>query len=136
MDFLGRNSMGGNDEIRADLDKLNEANKNLLAERDLVKSLDLGDAPAAAAFGGSALGQSMAQTVALAHQNLIKAKDETARGLEKYADATEKAQTNIMETDEGQAAVLQTMAEALQAMSNPLVMLNKTGTAVGKTMPI
>ena len=128
--------MGDNDEIRADFDKLNEANKNLLSERDLVRSLDLGDAPAAVAFGGSALGQTLARTVALAHQNLITAKKETARGLEKYADATEKAQTDIIKTDEGQAAVLQTMAEALQVMSNPLVMLNKKGTAVGKTMPI
>lgn len=128
--------MGDTDEIRADLDKLNEANKNLLAERDLVKSLDLGDAPAAAVFGGSALGQSMAQTVELAHANLIKAKTETAHGLEKYADATEKAQTQIVQTDEGQAAIAQTMAEALQLMSNPLVMFNKKGTAAGKTMPI
>lgn len=128
--------MGDSDEIRADFDKLREANQNLLAERDLVKSLDLGDAPAAAVFGGSALGQSMAQTVALAHANLIKAKRQTAQGLEKYADATEKAQTKIMETDEGQAAIAQTMAEALQVLSNPLVMFNKKGTAVGKSMPI
>jgi hypothetical protein len=128
--------MGDSDEIRADFDKLREANQNLLAERDLVRSLDLGDAPAAAVFGGSALGQSMAQTVALAQANLIKAKRQTAQGLEKYADATEKAQTDIMETDEGQAAIAQTMAEALQVLSNPLVMFNKKGTAVGKSMPI
>jgi hypothetical protein len=128
--------MGDSDEIRADFDKLREANQNLLAERDLVKSLDLGDAPPAAVFGGSALGQSMAQTVALAQANLIKAKRQTAQGLEKYADATEKAQTDIMETDEGQAAIAQTMAEALQVLSNPLVMFNKKGTAVGKSMPI
>ncbi|MDQ4110511.1 MAG: hypothetical protein M3306_05345 [Actinomycetota bacterium] len=128
--------MGDSDEIRADFDKLREANQNLLAEQDLVTSLDLGDAPAAAVFGGSALGQSMAQTVALAHANLIKAKKETAQGLGKYADATEKAQSDIMATDEGQAAIAQTMAEALQMLSNPLVMFNKKGTAIGKNMPI
>lgn len=128
--------MGDSDEIRADLDKLNDAHKNLVAERDLVKSLDLGGAPAAAAFGGSALGQSLAQTVARAHANLIEAKQDTVRGLDKYATATYDAQTDIMETDEGQAAVAQTMAEALQALSNPLVMFNRKGTAFGKSMPI
>lgn len=128
--------MGDTDEIRADFDKLREANQNLLAEQELVQSLDLGDAPPAAVFGGSALGQSLAQTVALAQENLLNAKRETAQGLGKYADATEKAQTDIMNTDEGQAAIAQTMADALQLMSNPLVMFNKQGTAHGKTMPI
>ncbi|MFE6506789.1 hypothetical protein ACFVDI_00125 [Nocardioides sp. NPDC057767] len=128
--------MGDSDEIRADFDKLNDAHKNLVAERDLVKSLDLGDAPAAAVFGGSALGQSLAQTVARAHASLIEAKQDTVRGLDKYATATYDAQTDIMATDEGQAAVAQTMAEALQALSNPLVMFNRTGTAFGKSMPI
>lgn len=128
--------MGDSDEIRADFDKLREANQNLLAEQELVQSLDLGDAPPAAVFGGSALAQGMAETVALAHANLIKAKRETAQGLGKFAEATEKAQTQIMETDEGQAAIARTMAEALQMVSNPLVMFNKTGTAIGKNMPI
>lgn len=128
--------MGDSDEIRADFDKLREANQNLLAEQELVQSLDLGDAPPAAVFGGSALAQGMAETVALAHANLIKAKRETAQGLGKFAEATEKAQTQIMETDEGQAAIARTMAEALQMVSNPLVMFNTKGTAIGKNMPI
>ncbi|TQL66229.1 hypothetical protein FB381_0078 [Nocardioides albertanoniae] len=128
--------MGDTNEIRADFDKLRDANQNLLAEKELVQSLDLGDSPAAAVFGGSALGQSMAQTVSLAHENLIKAQDDTVQGLGKWVEATEKAQTEIMETDEGQAAIAKTMAEALQVMSNPLVMFNSKGTAAGKTMPI
>lgn len=128
--------MGDTNEVRADLDKLNQANKNLLAERDLVKSLDLGDSPAASAFGGSALGQSMAQTVELAHKNLLQAKEDTAEGLQKWVDATRDAQTQIVETDEGQAAIAQTMAEAVQLLTNPLVMFNSKGTAIGKSMPI
>lgn len=128
--------MGDTGEIRADLDKLREAKHNLLDEHDLVKSLDLGAAPAAAAFGGSALGQSLANTVARAHQNLITAKKDTANGLQRWVDATEDAQDQIVETDEGQAALAQTMAEAVQLLTNPLVMFNKEGTATGKTMPI
>ena len=128
--------MGDTGEVRADLDKLREANQNLLDERDLVESLDLGDSPAAAVFGGSALGQSMAETVQRAHQNLIEAKQDTAQGLQKWVDATRDAQTQIVQTDEGQAALAQTMAEAVQLLTNPLVMFNKKGTAVGKTMPI
>lgn len=78
----------------------------------------------------------MAQTVALANANLTEAKKDTAQGLEKFADATGKAQSQIVQTDDGQAAIAQTMAEALQLMSNPLVMFNNEGDAVGKTMPI
>jgi hypothetical protein len=128
--------MGDSDEIRADFDKLREANQHLLAEQELVQSLDLGDAPAAAVFGGSELAQGMAQTVARAHANLIRAQEDTVRGLGKWAVATEQAQSAIMNTDEGQAAVAQTMAEAVQILSNPLVMFNKNFDGIGKAMPI
>ncbi|MGH3351370.1 MAG: hypothetical protein ACRDPS_11950 [Nocardioides sp.] len=117
--------MGNGDELSVDYDKLTKVHQNLEEQKGLVESLDLGSAPAAGAFGGSAKGEWLANAVIKGHQNINQAKKETVQGLETYASAVTDAINDITETDEGAAIVAKKMADALAVMSNPLVIFDK-----------
>ncbi|MER7558672.1 hypothetical protein ABTZ46_17130 [Nocardioides sp. NPDC126508] len=117
--------MGDGNELSVDYDKLNKVHRDLEDQKNLVQSLDLGSAPAASAFGGSAKGEWLANAVIKGHQNINQAKNETVQGLEKYASAVDDAINDITETDEGAAMVAKKMADALAVMSNPLVIFSK-----------
>lgn len=116
--------MGNGDELSLDYDKLNKVYQDLEEQKRLVQSLDLGSAPAASAFGGSAKGEWLAKAVIKGHQNINEAKKDTVKGLEKYASAVDDAINDITETDEGAAMVAKKMADALAVMSNPLVIFS------------
>lgn len=117
--------MGNGDELTVDYDNLNKVHRDLEEQKGLVQSLDLGHAPAAGAFGGSAKGEWLANAVIKGHENIGKAKKETVEGLEKYASAVDDAINDIAATDEGAAIVAKKMADALAVMSNPLVIFSK-----------
>lgn len=117
--------MGNGDELTVDYDNLNKVHRDLEEQKGLVQSLDLGRAPAASAFGGSAKGEWLANAVIKGHENIGKAKKETVEGLEKYASAVDDAIHDIAATDEGAAIVAKKMADALAVMSNPLVIFSK-----------
>ena len=119
--------MGDGNELSVNYDTLTKVHRDLEKQKSNVESLDLGDAPAVAAFGGSAKGEWLANAVVKAHQNLEQAKKETAQGLEKYASAVDDAKNDITATDEGAAMVAKKMVDALTVMSNPLVMIDKGG---------
>ena len=113
--------MGNGDELTVDYDNLNKVHRDLEEQKSLVQSLDLGRAPAASAFGGSAKGDAVIK----GHANIGKAKKETVEGLEKYASAVDDAIHDIAATDEGAAIVAKKMADALAVMSNPLVIFSR-----------
>ncbi|MGH8078837.1 MAG: hypothetical protein ACREPE_16170 [Lysobacter sp.] len=125
--------MGNGDELRVNYDKLNRVYRDLDEQKDLVQSLDLGSAPAASVFGGSAKGDWLARAVIKGHQNINDAKEDTVQGLEKYASAVDDAINDIAKTDEGAAIVAKKMADALAVMSNPLVIFSKE---VGGKIPM
>lgn len=116
--------MGNGDELTVDYDKLNKVYQDLDEQKGLVKSLKLGTAPAASAFGGSAKGEWLANAVIKGHENINEAKEDTIQGLAKYASAVDDAIKDIAETDEGTAIVAKKMADALAVMSNPFVIFS------------
>lgn len=113
--------MGDGDELSLDYDKLNKVYQDLDEQKNLVQSLKLGHAPAVSAFGGSAKGEWLANAVIKGHKNINDAKEDTVRGLEKYASAVDLAIKDIAKTDEGAALVAKRMADALEVMSKPLM---------------
>lgn len=117
--------MGDGNELSVKYDTLNRVRRDLEEQKSKVESLELGAAPAIAAFGGSAKGEWLANAVVKGHQNIKEAKRDTVQGLEKYASAVDDVMHDIAATDEGAAIVAKKMADALALMSNPLVIFNK-----------
>jgi hypothetical protein len=114
--------MGNGNELSVNYDILNRVHRDLEEQKSKLESLRLGDAPNIAAFGGSAKGEWLANAVVKGHRNVKEAQEDTVQGLEKYASAVDDAIHDIAATDEGAAMVAKKMADALDLMSNPLVL--------------
>lgn len=121
----GGRIVGDGNELSVKYDTLRTVHKDLEEQKSKVESLNLGDAPAIAAFGGSAKGEWLARAVVKGHRNIKDAQRDTVQGLENYASAVNDAIHDIAATDEGAAIVAKKMADALALMSNPLVIFSK-----------
>lgn len=112
---------GNGGEIELDYDRLNRVYDDLTAQKDLVQSLNFGEAPSPSVFGGSPRAQHLAGLVTRGHEGVMTSKKETAQALDKYASAVDDARNNIIESDEGAAMVARKMADALDLISRPLI---------------